>query len=262
MDRKRVAEPLVPKSLIGDILWRQRFGLLAWVIATSAFIGLFISMMTGVIDIWSKFSFLEQFTTSGFGSTPAEQYLAMVFEVLPPFIAAFIIFQSAKWTVDLLEGRIQLFLVTPMSWSGLIIRRVAATFIGAELIVIFSILITLIGSKIQKISIDIDGIFRVLVMLTLFIFAFTALSSLLVAILHGKNSTQVVSLYVGAAWLIGFMAPYLKWPDWLVRLSIFDAFGHPYVDWPELTNFLIIAGMIIPGFIVTLLIAERRAKVL
>ena len=33
--------------------------------------------------------------------------------------------------------------------------------------------------------------------------------------------------FAGAAWLIGFMAPYLNWPNWVVRLAIFDAFGHP-----------------------------------
>jgi hypothetical protein len=99
-------------------------------------------------------------------------------------------------------------------------------------------------------------------MLSLFIAAFTALSALLVSILHGKNATQVVSLYVGAAWLIGFMAPYLKWPEWSVRLSIFDAFGHPYVAWPEARSFIIIAMMIIVGFAVTFQVAERSAKVL
>ena len=68
--------------------------------------------------------------------------------------------------------------------------------------------------------------------------------------------------FAGAAWLIGFMAPYLNWPNWVVRLSIFDAFGHPYVDFPGSRSFLIIAIMIVPGTIATLEIAERSAKVL
>jgi ABC-2 type transport system permease protein len=259
---KKVANKHVPKSLIGDILWRQRYGLLAWIIATSAFIGVFTSMMSGVIDIWRQFSFLEQFTSSGFGATPEEQYLAMVFEVLPPFLAAYIIFQSSKWTVDLLEGRVQLYLSTPMSWSGLVARRSIATFVGAELIVAFSVLVIVIGGRNQNGIINFGGVIRVVVMLTLFILAFIALSSLIVGLLHGKNTTQIVSLYVGAAWLIGFMAPYLKWPEWLVRLSIFDAFGHPYVDWPTRTSLLLIIVMIIPGYVGTFLITERRAKVI
>ena len=253
---------LVPKTIVGDILWRQRYGLAAWMITTTAFIAVFISMMSGVIDIWRQFSFLEQFTSSGFGTTPEEQYLAMVFEILPPFIAAFVIFQSSKWTSDLIDGRVQLLLSTPLSWSGLIMRRVAATAIGAELIVISSVSTAITGGYIQDISISLSGIFRVLAMLSLFILAFTALSALLVAILRGKNATQIVSIYVGAAWLVGFMAPYLNWPHWIVRLSIFDAFGHPYVELPGSISFLIIAVMIVPGLIATLEIAERSAKVL
>jgi ABC-2 type transport system permease protein len=259
---KEIMNKHIPKSLIGDILWRQRYGLLAWIIATSAFVGVFIAMMSGIIDIWRQFSFLEQFTSNGFGSTPEEQYLAMVFEVLPPFLAAFIIFQSSKWTVDLLEGRVQLFLSTPMSWMGLIARRAIATLVGAILIVTFSVLVILIGSRFQSALINLGGVIRVIVMLMLFILAFISLCSILVGLLHGKNATQIVSLYVGAAWLVGFMAPYLKWSEWFVRLSIFDAFGHPYVDWPTWNGFLLIALMIIPGFIGTFLIAERSAKVI
>jgi len=45
----------VPKTIVGDILWRQRIGLLAWVITTSAFIGVFIAMMSGVIEVWRQF---------------------------------------------------------------------------------------------------------------------------------------------------------------------------------------------------------------
>lgn len=253
---------VVPKSLIADILWRQRYGLLAWVVATTAFIAVFISMMSGIIDIWSQFSFLQQFTSSGFGSTPEEQYLAMVFEILPPFLAAFIIFQSVKWTTDLLEGRVQLLLSTPLSWRGLVVRRIGATLIGAELIVFCSIATAIIGGQLQDVVIDLSGIARVVAMLTLFILAFTALSALLVAILRGKNATQIVSIYVGASWLVGFMAPYLNWPTWVVRLSIFDSFGHPYVDFPGATSFFVIAIMIVPGLIAALEIAEQSPKVI
>lgn len=261
--KKRVHERrFVPKTIVGDILWRQRYGLAAWVITTTAFIAVFVAMMSGVIDIWRQFSFLEQFTSSGLGSSPEEQYLALVFEILPPFIAAFIIFQSAKWTTDLVEGRVQLFLTLPLSWSGLIIRRVAATIFGSELLVIFSVSAAIVGGNLQGVSVSTEGIFRVVAMLTLFILAFTSLSALLVALLRGRNATQIVSIYVGAAWLVGFMAPYLNWPHWIVRLSIFDAFGHPYVDFPSSTSFLIIMVLIVPGMIAALEIAERSPKVI
>ena len=259
-DEERSNKTYVPKTLVGDILYRQRFGILAWVITVSIFIGLFISMLNGIVGIWKEFAFLDQFSTYGFGNSPEEQYLALVFEILPPFLAAFIITQSSKWTSDLNQGRVQLFLSTPISWRGLLIQRVIATFVGASLIIFFSISTALIGGLIQNVEINSLAVFRVIVMSVLFVLAFTSINSLLVSLLRGKNPTHLISIYVGAAWLIGFMAPYLKWPDWLVRFSIFDAFGHPFVQWPTAFNIYLILVMAVPGLLAAMYFAERSPK--
>ncbi len=259
-ESNKAKDKYVPKTMVGDLLWRQRIGVTAWVVTTSLFIGVFISMLSGIVDIWKEFAFLQQFQMSGFGSTPEEQYLAMVYEILPPFVAAFIISQSAKWTSDLNEGRVQLFLSAPFTWSGLIIRRLIATLIGAEAIVMASIATALVGSYLQEVDIDSAAVIRVFVMTTLFSLAFTSLSALLVAILHGRNATPTVSIYIGAAWLVVFMAPYLNWPAWIVRLSIFDAFGHPFVEWPGTLNFVLITVMALPGLLLAMRIAEGKPK--
>lgn len=250
----------VPKTLVGDILWRQRVGLTAWIVTTAAFIGVFISMLSSVVDIWREFSFLEQFQLSGFGATAEEQFSAMVFEILPPFIAAFIISQSSKWTSDLNEGRVQLFLSAQLSSSGLILRRITATFIGSELIILASIATALIGSYVQDVKIYPAAVGRVWVMTSLFALAFSSLSALLVALLKSRNATPAVSIYIGAAWLIVFMAPYLNWPSWVVRLSIFNAFGHPFVEWPGSLNILLIFTMTVPSLFLATAITGRSPK--
>lgn len=250
----------VPKNDIGDSLWRQRYGLLAWVITSSAFLALFISMMSGIIDVWEKFAFLQQFSASGFGETVEQQYLAMVYEVLPPFLAGFVITQSGKWTLDLTQGRLPLFLSTPISMARLIFNRFITTLIGSELIIISALATIWIGSTLQGVETYTSGIWRVFVMTNLFAISFTAINSLLVAILHGKSATQAISIYVGAAWMIVFMAPYLKWPSWTVRFSIFDAFGHPFIKWPSNGNFAVIASIVIIGSIATIFISNRSAK--
>lgn len=250
----------VPKTIVGDILWRQRYGLIAWVITSAAFVGVFISMMSGIIDIWEKFAFLQQFSAAGFGDTAAQQYLAMVYEILPPFLAGYVITQSSKWTLDLNQGRVALYLSTPISNTRLIIDRVIASMIGSELIIIFTLITVAIGSTWQGIDIYPTAMLRVLVMSNLFAIAFASISVLLVSILHGRSATQVVSIYVGAAWMIGFMAPYLNWPNWVVRLSIFDAFGHPFIKWPSAISFLFIIIAAFPGLAAAINIANQRPK--
>ena len=251
----------IPKTLIGDMLWRQRIGLLAWAITTGIFIYVFISMMSDIVGIWEQFAFLQQFESSGLGKTAEEQYLAMVFEIMPPFIAGFIISQGSRWTSDLNQGRVQMFLSTPITYSGLILRRFIATLIGAELIVISSIVAVLIGSYRQNVSIENQALFRVFVMSTLFALAFTSFNAILVAVLKGKNATTAISIYIGAAWMVGFMVPYLNWPNWVIRLSIFDAFGHPFVKWPENLSLFLILTLAIPGLILAMFISEKSSKV-
>lgn len=252
----------IPKSLIGDMLWRQRFGLVAWALTTAIFIYVFISMMSDIVVIWEEFAFLQQFESSGFGTTAEQQYLAMVFEIIPPFIAGFIISQGSKWTADLNQGRVQMFLSTPISYSGLIFRRFTTTLIGAEIIIIASICSVLIGSYRQNVNVEDQALFRVFVMSTFFAFAFTSFNALLVSILRGKNATTAISIYVGAAWMVGFMVPYLKWPDWLIRLSIFDSFGHPFIEWPERTSFILIFILAVPGLLAAMYISEKSSKVI
>lgn len=252
----------VPKSAIGDALWRQRYGLIAWIVVTTAFIGVFVALMSGVIDIWKEFSFLQQFAALGLGDTAAQQYLAMVYEVLPPFIAGFVISQSSKWTLDLTQGRTPIFLATPISMTRIILNRFLATLIGTELILLFALAAVFVGSNIQGIEAHWSGMWRVFVMCNLFALAFTAITALLVALLHGKSATQAISIYVGAAWMIVFMAPYLKWPSWTVRFSIFDAFGHPFVKWPTTTNFLVIATATAFGVFGSIFVSNRTAKTL
>ncbi|MFM8448268.1 MAG: ABC transporter permease subunit, partial [Candidatus Nanopelagicaceae bacterium] len=197
-ERKVKVTKFVPKTLIGDSLWRQRYGLIAWVLTSSIFIGVFISMMNSIVGVWEDFAFLQQFAAGGFGDTAAKQYLAMVYEVLPPFLAGFVITQSSRWTLDLNQGRVPLFLSAPISIGRLIFGRVVATLIGAELIIIFNLATVAIGSLNQNVELYPNSIFRVFVMTNLFVIAFTAISALLVAILHGKSATQVVAIYVGA----------------------------------------------------------------
>jgi ABC-2 type transport system permease protein len=247
----------VPKGFIRDILWRQRLGLVAWTVTSGAFIGVFISLMSGIVEIWEEFAFLQQFSASGFGTTAQEQYLAMVYEMLPPFVAGFLIQQGSKWTSDLNEGRVQLFLSNGISKSALILKRMIAGVIGCEIIILTSLLVATIGSLLQDAPLNAEAMMRVLVIGTLFALAFAAIVSLLVSMLAGRNPTQLLSIYVGAAWMISFMVPYLDWPDWLLRLSIFDAFGHPYVDWPSNLNFVTIFGAIGIGISGSIAVSKR-----
>jgi hypothetical protein len=74
-------------------------------------------------------------------------------------------------------------------------------------------------------------------------------------------AVTVLAVYVGAAYLLTWMIPIFDWPDWLNRLSVFDAFGHPYQEWPGGASLLVLVVLAVPGSVIAARIAERTPKV-
>jgi len=57
------------------------------------------------------------------------------------------------------------------------------------------------------------------------------------------------------------LVPLFGWPDWVNRLSVFSAFGHPYLGWPPLGGLAVLLALAIPGGLTAAAIAERTPKV-
>ena len=250
----------VPKTLYGDSLWRYRYGLIGWIVTTAAFVGVFIALMNGIVDIWSQFDFLTQFEQAGFGSSPAQQFQALVYDIIPPFVAGYIVMQSAHWAADSREGRLQLIFSTPVSAARLCVVRLVSTMTGVLGICIASIGVIMAGSWLQSHPMNAGPALRFLSMVLLFALAFSLVSLVVIQIIRGRNITTALSVYVGAAWLMVFMAPYLQWPTWIVRLSIFEALGHPFVAWPGASHLAVLLGVSVAGLALALGLGSKMAK--
>lgn len=48
---------------------------------------------------------------------------------------------------------------------------------------------------------------------------------------------------------------------WVSRLSVFGAFGHPYLEWPPLSGTLMLLVLAIPGGLVAAAMADHTPKV-
>ena len=63
------------------------------------------------------------------------------------------------------------------------------------------------------------------------------------AAFRSSVAVTLLAVYVGAAYLLTWMIPIFGWPGWLNRLSIFDAFGHPYQEWPGGPGLLVLISL-------------------
>lgn len=78
--------------------------------------------------------------------------------------------------------------------------------------------------------------------------------------LRSSLAVIVLAVFVGASFLLSYLAPMFDWPDWVNRLSVFAAFGHPYLEWPPWQGLAVLAVLAIPGALAAAAIAERTPK--
>ena len=88
-----------------------------------------------------------------------------------------------------------------------------------------------------------------------------SVAAVIVAALRTGVAVAVLAVYVTASYLLGLLVSYLAWPDWVTRLSIFGAFGHPYLGWPAVGGTLVLLTLAVAGGLLAAAVAERTPKV-
>ncbi|WP_156401578.1 hypothetical protein [Agromyces sp. Soil535] len=53
----------------------------------------------------------------------------------------------------------------------------------------------------------------------------------------------------------------LDWPEWVNRLSVFHAFGNPYIEWPTFAESTVIVALAGPGLLLAFILTARSRKV-
>ena len=81
----------------------------------------------------------------------------------------------------------------------------------------------------------------------LFAAAFGALAALVVAWLRSGTAVTVLAVFAGASYLLVLLVPLFAWPEWITRVSLFGAFGHPYLEIPAYGGLAVLAGLAVIG---------------
>jgi len=239
---------------------RGWIALLSWTVTTAAFTAMLIFLEPNVAKSWEIFKWLGVTKQGDFETSMQTQYIGVCASLIPPFVSGYIIQQASNWVNELKQGRIEMYLSTPLSWAKMVFQRVVAATFGAAVITTVSLAVLSIGSPMIDFSVDTFGIFRVWVLCLAFAVSMSVIASIAVALVPKRESVIVLATYVAASWVISYIAPILGWSVWVQRTSILYAFGTPYQAWPGVMNSAIITFLVIPGFYVATLLAERSPK--
>lgn len=255
----------VPTVLLGSVttatLRRTRFGLLAWALGAASLTALMAGLQPSVMEVWTDFDFVDAITGAGPGVDAQTAYWSFAGALISPVIAAYVVVQASAWTTELAQGRVELLLAAPVSWTRLVLGRLLALVVGVLAITLTGLAALLAVAAAIDGRVDLAGLGRLTVIGVLFGAALGAVGALLVVVVRRALAVTVLASVVVASYLLAYLVPMFGWPEWLDRLSVFWAFGQPYLQWPSgamLATLLVVA---IPGAAAAAALAERTPKV-
>lgn len=257
------ARPVLVQRRMLRTVWtanvlRSRGSLLAWTLGTAAYSVLLGLMTPAVIEEWETFA--QYFSWQAGGVVPEEQYLGMASSLVTMAIAAYVIAQASGWVADLEEGRVETLLAAPVSWTRLVLERLASLTVGVTVITAGSLLGLAGATAAVDVGVRPAGAARLLLHGVLLGLALGAVAALVVAVFRTGAAVTALAVFVGTSYLLGYLVQIFDWPDWVGRLSVFTAFGSPYLEWPAWGGLAVLLALAGPGAVLAARVAERTPK--
>jgi ABC-2 type transport system permease protein len=255
----RVQRPALRHLWSADLV-RHRAGLATWVATAAAIMALMGWEGPAVIDMWDRFQFTQTMIGSDPSHSVADQFLAFAGQLVVPVVAGYAVTLAAGWVDDLAHGRVETLLAAPVSWPGLLRHRLATALAGCVLITAAALAALAVTSLAVGIDVDPAGLARLGADTLLLAAALSAVALLLVAWLRTGAAVTALAVYLTAAYLLIYLVRLFSWPDWVNRLSLFGAYGNPYLRWPSWTWIGAIAAVAAGGFAAANAVAARSPK--
>ena len=242
------------------ILLRQRIGLLTWAVAAAAAMAMMAWLEPAVADMWDEFRYTERLLGADPGHSVADQYLALAGQFVVPIVVAYVIVQAAGWVADLRQGRVELLLGAPLSWPRLVWQRLLAVLVGSALITVAGIAALAATAAGVGAGLDPVGLARLAADTLLLSAALGSVAALVVAWLRSTAAVAALAAFVATSYLLVYLVPLFAWPDWVSRITVFGAYGNPYLELPTAGGVILLAAMAAGGGMLAATVAANTPK--
>ena len=254
----------VPTVMLGSVwtaaLRRGRVGIAVWAVGAAVGTALMAALQPAVMEVWSAFDFIGALTGGGPGVSAETTYWSYSSDIVMPVIAAFVIAQASGWVADLAQGRVEMLLAGPVSWSRLVLERLLALVVGVVILTVVALASLAVGAKAVGGTVDAAALGRAAVGCVLMGAALGGAAAVVVAWVRRGAAVTVLAVVVAGSYLVSLFVAMFGWPGWLNRLSVFWAVGHPYLDWPTAGGLATLLILAVPGALIAAAIAERTPK--
>jgi len=251
------ANPLLRMPVMA-LVYEQRLGTVAWALGSAVFAAYLASAGRELVDlVQSSTGFRAYLTIVGHGNP----YVALTgyfwFGIFQALLAVFAITQVARWSSDDNEGRLEMVLSAPVSRTRVVVERAMALLLRLGAVIAVSSAAFYLGAAAANIVVDPGHLTLASVLLIPFALSFAAIG----AILAGRAPRAAVAVLTSLAFvsfLITQLGPLLRWPDWALKLSVFSLYGMPLMGGVDWTGLWIMSAITVGGFVVGVLLMQRR----
>lgn len=265
LDRRRAGAAPSQQEVAARPYWwaessRHKLGLAAWSLGAATLTGLMAWLEPVVVDMWAEMGF-NRFLLPESGVSVTDSYISFASQLVAAVIAGYAITQTAGWVAEMREGRVEMFLSHPVSWRRLTLERLAMA--SASLLAISTAAAAglSLGAAAVDAPLNLAGLLRTIPITLILGLAILGLGALLVAWMPTATSVILLSALTFASYLLGFVIPLFDLPDWTMSLSLFGAYGQPYLELPDAGGLLLLTGLTLAGGVVAPRLAERHPKV-
>ncbi len=158
----------------------------------------------------------------------------IVFTFIAIVLMLYALTRAAEWPSDQDNGRLDMILSTPHPRSHVALQTYLAALFGFVVLVVATGAGVLFAAYLTNLTIDAGRVFAASFA---FIPPMTVVAGavyLLGSRLRSGSVVGIVGTYLGLAFFIELLRSLLNFPDWVLKLSIFNAYGTPMltgVDW-------------------------------
>jgi putative exporter of polyketide antibiotics len=114
-----------------------------------------------------------------------------------------------------------------------------------------------LGGAAANIHFDVAGLTVASLVLIPFGLSFAAIGAVL-ASRAPRATVAVLVTFTFLSYLITQLGPLLQWPDWALKLSLFNLYGTPLTSGVDWTGLSIMTALTLAGFALAALLMQRR----
>ena len=239
---------------------RHKLGLAAWSSGAAILTGLMAWLEPVVVEMWDEMG-LSRFLSPESGTSVTDSYFSLTSQLVAALIAGYAIYQAAGWVAEMQERRVEMFLSHPVSWQRLILHRLALAACGVLAISAAAAAGLALGAAAVDAPLRPAGLLRTVPITLILGLAALGLGAMLVAWKPTANGVALFSAVMFASYLLAFAIPLFDLPDWTMNLSLFGAYGQPYLAFPDIGGLALLTGLTLSGGVVAPHLADRNPKV-